>query len=90
MRLLSCRVMCSVHGCSCAVDVDGGCNVSIGGCPQHLQSQLDVKRPLVEQCLEAGRFYLREEGHHRLSADSADSATGRCLMTVLTVSQVDV
>ena len=87
MRLLSCRVMFSVHCCSCAVDVHGGCNVSVGGCPQHLQSQLDVKRPLVEQCLEAGRFYLREEGHHRLSADSA---TGRCLTTVLTVSQVCV
>ena len=47
--------------------------------PQHLQSQLDVKRPLVEQCLEAGRFYLREEGHYRLSADSGDSVTGRCV-----------
>ncbi|XP_070191463.1 dystrophin-like isoform X2 [Littorina saxatilis] len=43
---------------------------------RHLQSQLNVKRPLVEQCLEAGRFYLREEaGHHRLSGDSPDTAT---------------
>ncbi|XP_076445085.1 dystrophin-like isoform X2 [Babylonia areolata] len=31
---------------------------------KHLQSQLEVKRPLVEQCLEAGKFYLREGGHH--------------------------
>ena len=31
---------------------------------QQMQNQLDIKRPLVEQCLEAGRFYLREEGHH--------------------------
>ncbi|KAK7483312.1 hypothetical protein BaRGS_00025479 [Batillaria attramentaria] len=42
---------------------------------RHLQSQLTVKRPLVEQCLEAGRYYLREEGEdHRLSADSGDSS----------------
>ncbi|XP_041352153.1 dystrophin-like isoform X2 [Gigantopelta aegis] len=41
---------------------------------QRLRNQLDLKRPLVEQSLEAGRFYLREEGEDkRLSTDSADS-----------------
>lgn len=35
---------------------------------------LDTKRPIVEQSLEAGRFYLREEGlERRLSQDSVDS-----------------
>ncbi|GFN77848.1 dystrophin, partial [Plakobranchus ocellatus] len=29
---------------------------------QRLQQQLELKRPLVEQGLEAGKFYLREEG----------------------------
>ncbi|XP_064602546.1 dystrophin-like isoform X2 [Liolophura sinensis] len=41
---------------------------------ERLRDQLDLKRPLVEQSLEAGRFYLREEGEDkRLSTDSADS-----------------
>ncbi|XP_076466610.1 dystrophin-like isoform X3 [Babylonia areolata] len=31
---------------------------------RQLQCQLDMKRPLVEQCLEAGKFYLREESQH--------------------------
>ncbi|XP_067674722.1 dystrophin-like isoform X3 [Haliotis asinina] len=41
---------------------------------QRLHDQLNLKRPLVEQSLEAGRFYLREEGDDkRLSTDSGDS-----------------
>ncbi|KAK3712462.1 hypothetical protein RRG08_002792 [Elysia crispata] len=42
---------------------------------QRLQQQLELKRPLVEQGLEAGKFYLREEGedlHHDSGAESAD------------------
>ena len=41
---------------------------------QRLQQQLELKRPLVEQGLEAGKFYLREEGedlHHDSGAESA-------------------
>lgn len=35
---------------------------------------LDTKRPIVEQSLEAGRYYLREEGlERRPSQDSVDS-----------------
>lgn len=42
---------------------------------QRLRDQLDLKRPVVEQSLEAGRYYLREEGEdRRLSTDSAESA----------------
>ena len=41
---------------------------------QKLREQLEVKRPLVEQTLEAGRLYLQEEGEdNRLSSDSVDS-----------------
>ena len=41
---------------------------------QRLRSQLDTKRPIIEQSLEAGRFYLREEGDDtRLSTSSNDS-----------------
>lgn len=33
-----------------------------------------MKRPLLEQSLEAGRLYLQEEGEDkRLSSDSVDS-----------------
>ena len=41
---------------------------------QRLRTQLDTKRPIIEQSLEAGRFYLREEGDDtRLSTSSNDS-----------------
>ncbi|XP_052832324.1 dystrophin isoform X2 [Octopus bimaculoides] len=41
---------------------------------QRLRDQLDLKRPVVEQNLEAGRYYLREEGEERrLSTDSSES-----------------
>ncbi|XP_063403799.1 dystrophin-like isoform X1 [Mytilus trossulus] len=41
---------------------------------KRLRSQLDTKRPIIEQSLEAGRFYLREEGEDsRLSNSSNDS-----------------
>lgn len=39
-----------------------------------MRDQLDLKRPVVEQNLEAGRYYLREEGEERrLSTDSSES-----------------
>ena len=43
-----------------------------------------MKRPLVEQSLEAGRLYLQEEGEDkRLSTDSGDSGEqGNCLPLV--------
>jgi hypothetical protein len=42
---------------------------------QRLRYQLDMKRPIIEQSLEAGRFYLREEGEDkRLSTDSGESS----------------
>ncbi|KAL5009782.1 hypothetical protein ScPMuIL_012087 [Solemya velum] len=42
---------------------------------QKLKDQLSVKRPLIEQSLEAGRYYLREEGEDkRLSTDSGESS----------------
>ncbi|KAH9509038.1 hypothetical protein Btru_048865 [Bulinus truncatus] len=41
---------------------------------QHLQHQLELKRPLVEQSLEAGRFYLREEGEDTRYESGGDSA----------------
>ncbi|KAL3882695.1 hypothetical protein ACJMK2_029008 [Sinanodonta woodiana] len=41
---------------------------------QVLHEQLDMKRPVVEQTLETGRYYLREEGEERrLSIESGDS-----------------
>ncbi|XP_078330229.1 dystrophin-like isoform X4 [Crassostrea virginica] len=41
---------------------------------QRLLMSLDTKRPIVEQSLEAGRYYLREEGlERRPSQDSVDS-----------------
>ncbi|GFR63451.1 dystrophin, partial [Elysia marginata] len=43
---------------------------------QRLQQQLELKRPLVEQGLEAGKFYLREEGEdlHHDSGGETESA----------------
>ncbi|CAL1537370.1 unnamed protein product [Lymnaea stagnalis] len=43
---------------------------------QRLQNQIELKRPLVEQSLEAGKFYLREEGRdtHDSGGDSADDS----------------
>ncbi|XP_061169275.1 dystrophin-like isoform X1 [Saccostrea echinata] len=47
---------------------------------QRLLVSLDTKRPIVEQSLEAGRFYLREEGlERRLSQDSVDSHENEAL-----------
>uniref|UniRef100_A0A8W8JFQ6 Dystrophin n=1 Tax=Magallana gigas TaxID=29159 RepID=A0A8W8JFQ6_MAGGI len=47
---------------------------------QRLLMSLDTKRPIVEQSLEAGRFYLREEGlERRLSQDSVDSHENEAL-----------
>ncbi|XP_025099305.1 dystrophin-like isoform X11 [Pomacea canaliculata] len=40
---------------------------------RHLQGQVNLKQPMVEQCLLAGRSYLKEEGFdRRLSTDSGD------------------
>ena len=45
---------------------------------QRLRTQLDMKRPIIEQSLEAGRHYLREEGEDkRLSTDSGESEHGK-------------
>ncbi|BFZ09985.1 hypothetical protein BsWGS_13023 [Bradybaena similaris] len=44
---------------------------------QRLQQQLELKRPLVEQSLDAGKFYLREEGedlHYDSSGESTDDS----------------
>ncbi|XP_055889039.1 dystrophin-like isoform X6 [Biomphalaria glabrata] len=41
---------------------------------QHLQHQLELKRPLVEQSLEAGKFYLKEEGEDTRYESGGDSA----------------
>ncbi|XP_059157467.1 dystrophin-like isoform X5 [Physella acuta] len=41
---------------------------------QRLQNQLELKRPLIEQSLEAGRFYLREEGEDARYDSGGDSA----------------
>ncbi|XP_069136952.1 dystrophin-like isoform X1 [Argopecten irradians] len=42
---------------------------------RRLRRQLDTKRPIIEQSLEAGRHYLREEGEDkRLSTDSGESS----------------
>ncbi|KAL8624974.1 hypothetical protein ACOMHN_039861 [Nucella lapillus] len=44
---------------------------------RHLQCQLDMKRPLVEQCLEAGKFYLREEAlPHSAPENASEDGSG--------------